>query len=70
MAATTAKAANTAKTAKDWSRFQVSICSYKKQPVKKIWDRILGLVWLKFVVASLEKALLLICVKGRKSVEH
>jgi hypothetical protein len=34
-------------------RFWVSICSYKKQPVKKIWGRILGLAWLKFTVASL-----------------
>ena len=34
-------------------RFWVSLRSYKKQPVKKIWGRILGLVWLKFAVASL-----------------
>jgi hypothetical protein len=34
--------------------FWVSIGSYKKQPVKKIWARILGLAWLKFVVAPLK----------------
>ena len=36
-----------------WSlpRFWISICSYKKQPVKTIWGRILGLAWLKFTVA-------------------
>ena len=34
-------------------RFWVSIRSYKKQPVKKIWGRILGLAWLKFAVAPL-----------------
>ena len=34
-------------------RFWVSISSYKKQPVKKIWGRILGLAWLKFAVESL-----------------
>ena len=32
-------------------RFWVSIRSYKKQPVKKNWGRILGLAWLKFAVA-------------------
>ena len=31
----------------------VSIRSYKKQPVKKSWGRILGLAWLKFAVAAL-----------------
>ena len=38
-----------------WSlpRFWVSICSYKKQPVKKFWGRILDLAWLKFTVAAL-----------------
>ena len=30
-----------------------SICSYKKQPVKNIWGRILGLARLKFAVAAL-----------------
>ena len=34
-------------------KFWVSIHSYKKQPVKKIWGRILGLAWLKFAVAAL-----------------
>ena len=34
-------------------RFWVSIRSYKKRPVKKKWGRILGLVWLKFVVTPL-----------------
>jgi hypothetical protein len=34
-------------------QFWDSICSYKKQLVKKIWGRILGLVWLKFAVAAL-----------------
>ena len=39
---------------KAWAlpRFWVSIRSYKKQPVKKIWDRILGLAGLKFAVAT------------------
>ena len=43
------------KAPKAWAllRFWVSIRSYKKQPVKKIWGRILGLVWLKFAVAPL-----------------
>jgi hypothetical protein len=31
----------------------ISICSYKKQSFKKIWGRILGLVWLIFDVAAL-----------------
>jgi hypothetical protein len=35
-------------------KFSVSICSYKKQLVKKIWGRILGLVWLKFAVAAVD----------------
>ena len=37
------------------SRFCVSIASYsyKKQPVKKNWGKILGLAWLKFAVAAL-----------------
>ena len=40
---------------KVWSlpRFWVSIHSYKKQPVKKFWGRILDLAWLKFTVAAL-----------------
>ena len=43
------------KAPKAWAlpRFWVSIHSYKKQPVKKIWARILGPALLKFVVASL-----------------
>ena len=49
-----------AKAAKDWSlpRFWVSIRSYQKQPVKKIWGRILDLAWLKFAVAALTYAAL------------
>ena len=49
-------AATTAKEAKDWSlpRVWVSIPSYKKQPVKKIWGRILGRAWLKFAVPPLQ----------------
>ena len=47
------------KAPKAWAlpRFWVSIRSYKKQPVKKIWGRILGLAWLKFAVAALNKAI-------------
>ena len=43
------------KAPKAWAlpRFWVSIHTYKKQPVKKIWGRILGLAWLKFAVPSL-----------------
>ena len=32
--------------------FQYAL-TYKKQPIKKIWGRILGLAWLKFAVAPL-----------------
>ena len=41
----------------DWSlpRFWVSIRSYKKQPVKKTWGRILDLARLKLAVAALQK---------------
>ena len=39
-------------------RFWVSIRSYKKQPVKEIWDRILCLAWLKFAVVPLRTAIL------------
>ena len=41
--------------AEDWSlpRFWVSIRSYKKQPVKTFWGRILDLAWFKFAVAAL-----------------
>ena len=44
------------KAPKAWAlpRFWVSIRSYKKQPVKKIWGRTLGLAWLKFAVATYE----------------
>ena len=49
------RTATASKTPKAWAfpRFWVSIRSYKKQPVTKNWVRILGLVWLKFAVASL-----------------
>ena len=49
------RAATSAKAAKVWSlpRFWVSISSYKKQPVKKLWCRILDPAWLKFAVAVL-----------------
>ena len=42
---------------KAWAlpRFWVSIRSYKKQQVKKIWGIILGLAWLKFAVAPLQQ---------------
>jgi hypothetical protein len=36
------------------ARFWVSIRSYKKQPVKKCWCRILDLAWLKFAGAALK----------------
>ena len=36
-------------------KFWVSICSYKKQPVEKIWGRIFGLVWLKIALAALRR---------------
>ena len=41
--------------AKAWAlpRFWVLMRSCKKQPVKKIWGRIVGLAWLKFAVAPL-----------------
>ena len=43
------------KASKAWAlpRFWVSISSYEKQPVKKIWGRLLGHVWLKFAVAAM-----------------
>ena len=49
------KGATAGKAPKAWAlpRFWVSIRSYKKQLVKKIWGRILGLAWLKFVVVPL-----------------
>ena len=49
------RAATAGKAPKAWAlpKFWVSICSYKKQAVKKIWGRILGLAWLKFAVAAL-----------------
>ena len=50
-----ATAGKAPKVPKAWAlpRFWVSIWSYKKQPVKKNWGWILGLVWLKFTMASL-----------------
>ena len=50
------RAATAGKAPKAWAlpRFWVSIRSYKKPPIKKIWGRILGLAWLKFAVAALE----------------
>ena len=49
------RAAMVDKAGKVWSlpRFWVSIHSYKKQPVKKIWVRILDLGLLKFDVSAL-----------------
>ena len=49
------KGATAGKAPKAWAlpRFWVSICSYKKQLVKKIWGRILGLAWLKFAMVPL-----------------
>ena len=49
------RAATAGKAPKAWAlpRFWVSICSYKKQLVKKTWGRIVGIAWLKFAVASL-----------------
>ena len=51
-----ARAATAGKAPKAWAlpRFWVSIRSYKKQPVKKNWGRILDLAWLKFAVTSLK----------------
>ena len=51
------RGATTGKASKAWAlpRFWVSICSYKKQPVKKIWGRILGLAWLRFALVPLVK---------------
>ena len=51
----THRGATAGKALKAWAlpRFWVSIRSYKKQPVKKFWGRILGLAWLKFAVAPL-----------------
>ena len=51
------RAAAAGKAPKAWAlliRFWVSMRSYKKQPVKKNWGRILGLAWLKFAMASLK----------------
>ena len=49
------RAATAGKAPKAWAllRFWVSIRSYKKQPVKKLWGRILGFAWLKFAMAAL-----------------
>ena len=45
------------KAGKVWSlpRFWASIPSYKKQPVKKFWGRLLDLAWLKFAAAALSQ---------------
>jgi hypothetical protein len=50
------RAATAGKAPKAWAlpRFWFSIRSHKKQPIKKILGRILGLAWLKFAVAFLE----------------
>ena len=50
------RGATAGKAPKAWAlpKFWVSIGSYKKQPVKKFWARILGLAWLKFLVAPLK----------------
>ena len=52
------RAATTGKAPKAWAlpRFWVSIRSFKEQPVKKIWGRILGLAWLKFAVSAMKNA--------------
>ena len=49
------RGATAGKAPKAWTlpRFWVSIHSYKEQPVKKFWGRILDLAWLKFTVAAL-----------------
>ena len=47
------KGATAVKAPKALPRFWVSICSYKKQLVKKNWSRILGLAWLKFTMTPL-----------------
>ena len=49
------RAATAWKAGKVWSlpRFWVSIRSYKKQPVKKFFGRILDLAWLIFAMAAL-----------------
>ena len=54
------RAATAGKAPKAWAltSFWVSISSYKKQLVKKISGRILGLAWLKFAVVSLQSCLL------------
>ena len=51
------RAATVGKAPKAWAlpRFWVSILSYKKQPVKKFWGRILGLAWLKFAKVALKR---------------
>ena len=51
------RGATAGKAPKAWAlpRFWVSIQTYKRQLAKKIWGRILGLAWLKFVVAPMLK---------------
>ena len=50
------RAATAGKAPKAWAlpRFWVSIRSYKKQLVKNIWGRVLGLAWLIFTLAALQ----------------
>ena len=50
----TLRAATAGKAGKVWSlhRFWVSIRSYKKQPIKNIFGRILDLAWFKFPVVA------------------
>ena len=56
------RGATAGKAPKAWAlpRCWVSIHSFKKRPVKKIWDRIVGLAWLKFAVAALPKSRILL----------
>ena len=51
------RGATAGKAPKAWAlpRFWVSILTCKKQPVKKIWGRILGPAWLKFTVVPLRE---------------
>ena len=49
------RAVRAGKAGKVWSfpRFWISIHPYKEQSIKKFWNRILDLAWLKFTVAVL-----------------
>ena len=64
------RGATAGKAPKAWvlPRFWVSIHSYKKQPVKKLWGRIMGLAWLKFVAAPLYTTLNLHRIKYQNSI--